>query len=100
MGELNRAERIQIMLTPKELKLVDNWRFENACQAAHQPCENCSSADCWPRVLTRRKWRSLKRFRLKQRRRVAINDLRKCPLGTAAPMGHFGSPRKLSQGPF
>ena len=28
MGELNRAERIQIMLTPKELKLVDNWRFE------------------------------------------------------------------------
>ncbi|WOH53531.1 hypothetical protein RX328_16435 [Bradyrhizobium sp. sBnM-33] len=28
MGELNRAERLQIMLTPAELKLVDNWRFE------------------------------------------------------------------------
>ena len=27
MGELNRAERLQIMLTPAELKLVDNWRF-------------------------------------------------------------------------
>jgi hypothetical protein len=27
MGELNRAERLQIMLTPSELKLVDDWRF-------------------------------------------------------------------------
>ena len=27
MGELNRAERLQIMLTPAELTLVDNWRF-------------------------------------------------------------------------
>src|SRR3954451_17448566 len=27
MGELNRAERLQIMLTPAELRLVDNWRF-------------------------------------------------------------------------
>ena len=27
MGELNRAERLQIMLRPAELKLVDNWRF-------------------------------------------------------------------------
>jgi len=27
MGELNRAERLQIMLTPVELKLVDDWRF-------------------------------------------------------------------------
>ena len=27
MGELNRAERLQIMLTPIELKLVDDWRF-------------------------------------------------------------------------
>ena len=27
MGELNRAERLQIMLTPAELKLVDDWRF-------------------------------------------------------------------------
>jgi hypothetical protein len=27
MGELNRAERLQVMLTPAELKLVDNWRF-------------------------------------------------------------------------
>ena len=27
LGELNRAERLQIMLTPGELKLVDNWRF-------------------------------------------------------------------------
>jgi hypothetical protein len=28
MGELNRAERLQIMLSPAELKLVDDWRFE------------------------------------------------------------------------
>jgi hypothetical protein len=28
MGELNRAERLQIMLSPAELKLVDNWRFQ------------------------------------------------------------------------
>jgi hypothetical protein len=27
MGVLNRAERLQIMLKPTELKLVDNWRF-------------------------------------------------------------------------
>ena len=27
MGELNRGERLQIMLTTAELKLVDNWRF-------------------------------------------------------------------------
>jgi hypothetical protein len=27
MGELNRGERLQIMLTEAELKLVDNWRF-------------------------------------------------------------------------
>jgi hypothetical protein len=27
MGELNRVERLQIMLTPAELKLVDDWRF-------------------------------------------------------------------------
>jgi hypothetical protein len=27
MGELNRAERLQIMLSPAELKLLDNWRF-------------------------------------------------------------------------
>lgn len=27
MGVLNRPERLQIMLNPAELKLVDNWRF-------------------------------------------------------------------------
>jgi hypothetical protein len=27
MGELNRPERLQIMLTPDELRLVENWRF-------------------------------------------------------------------------
>jgi hypothetical protein len=27
MGELNRGERLQVMLTPAELKLVDDWRF-------------------------------------------------------------------------
>ena len=27
MGELNRGERLQIMLTSEELKAVDNWRF-------------------------------------------------------------------------
>ena len=27
MGVLNRAERLQIMLKPAELKLVDDWRF-------------------------------------------------------------------------
>ena len=26
MGVLSRAERLQIMLKPTELKLVDNWR--------------------------------------------------------------------------
>ena len=28
MGELNRAERLQIMLTNDELKAVDDWRFK------------------------------------------------------------------------
>lgn len=27
MGELNRGERLQIMLTDEELKAVDDWRF-------------------------------------------------------------------------
>jgi hypothetical protein len=27
MGELNRGERLQIMLTHEELRLVDTWRF-------------------------------------------------------------------------
>jgi hypothetical protein len=27
MGELNRGERLQIMLTPEELRVVDTWRF-------------------------------------------------------------------------
>jgi len=27
MGVLTRPERLQIMLKPAELKLVDNWRF-------------------------------------------------------------------------
>jgi hypothetical protein len=28
MGELNRGERLQIMLTHSELRLIDTWRFE------------------------------------------------------------------------
>ena len=28
MGELTRGERLQIMLTPEELKMVDDWRFD------------------------------------------------------------------------
>lgn len=27
MGELNRGERLQIMLTADELKALDDWRF-------------------------------------------------------------------------
>jgi hypothetical protein len=27
MGKLNREERLQIMLSPEELRLVDTWRF-------------------------------------------------------------------------
>jgi hypothetical protein len=27
MGELNRGERLQIMLMPEELRVIDNWRF-------------------------------------------------------------------------
>ena len=27
MGVINREERLQIMLNPAELKLIDNWRF-------------------------------------------------------------------------
>jgi len=27
MGELNRGERLQIMLTHEELRVVDTWRF-------------------------------------------------------------------------
>jgi hypothetical protein len=29
MGELNRGERLQIMLTDDELKAVDDWRFKS-----------------------------------------------------------------------
>jgi hypothetical protein len=28
MGELNRGERLQIMLTNAELRIIDTWRFE------------------------------------------------------------------------
>jgi hypothetical protein len=28
MGELERGERLQIMLTDEELKAVDDWRFD------------------------------------------------------------------------
>jgi hypothetical protein len=28
MTELNRGERLQIMLTPEELEALDNWRFQ------------------------------------------------------------------------
>jgi hypothetical protein len=28
MNDLNRGERLQIMLTPEELEALDNWRFE------------------------------------------------------------------------
>jgi hypothetical protein len=28
MGELNRGERLQIMLTQNELRVVDTWRFK------------------------------------------------------------------------
>jgi hypothetical protein len=27
MGDLSRGERLQIMLTPAEVRLIDNWRF-------------------------------------------------------------------------
>jgi hypothetical protein len=27
MGELSRAERLQIMLSPTELRAIDTWRF-------------------------------------------------------------------------
>jgi hypothetical protein len=27
MGDLSRGERLQIMLTPAELRVVDTWRF-------------------------------------------------------------------------
>ena len=27
MGEINRGERLQIMLTHEELRVVDTWRF-------------------------------------------------------------------------
>ena len=27
MGELSRAERLQIMLTDEELQIIDTWRF-------------------------------------------------------------------------
>jgi hypothetical protein len=28
MSELSRGERLQIMLSPEELKAIDDWRFE------------------------------------------------------------------------
>ena len=27
MGDLSRAERLQIMLSPQELRLIETWRF-------------------------------------------------------------------------
>lgn len=27
MGELSRGERLQIMLSPQELRLIETWRF-------------------------------------------------------------------------
>jgi len=41
MGELERGERLQIMLTLEELEALDNWRFcPAACPAAPHRCEN------------------------------------------------------------
>ncbi len=28
MGDLNRGERLQIMLMPEELRVIDTWRFD------------------------------------------------------------------------
>ncbi|HLZ05401.1 MAG TPA: hypothetical protein VKR55_25040 [Bradyrhizobium sp.] len=28
MGELSRGERLQIMLSPQELRAIDTWRFK------------------------------------------------------------------------
>lgn len=28
MSEVTRAERLQIMLTPEELEIIDRWRFK------------------------------------------------------------------------
>ena len=28
MADLSRGERLQIMLSPKELEIIDDWRFE------------------------------------------------------------------------
>ena len=28
MGELSRGERLQIMLSPEELRAIDDWRFD------------------------------------------------------------------------
>ena len=28
MSDLSRGERLQIMLSPEELKVIDTWRFE------------------------------------------------------------------------
>jgi hypothetical protein len=28
MSDLSRGERLQLMLSPEELEVIDNWRFE------------------------------------------------------------------------
>jgi hypothetical protein len=32
MGELTRGERLQIMLTQSELRVVDTWRFKKEAE--------------------------------------------------------------------
>ena len=44
MGELNRGERLQIMLMPEELRVIDTWRFANGCRAGQRQYGSCSSA--------------------------------------------------------
>ena len=41
MTELNRGERLQIMLTEDELRVLDDWRFAGECPAARRRCANC-----------------------------------------------------------
>jgi hypothetical protein len=58
MGELNRGERLQIMLTPEELRTIDIWRFgkrmPSRAAAIREPLKRGLAAEGFGEVQTAR----------------------------------------------
>jgi len=59
MGDLQRGERLQIMLTDEELKVIDDWRF-----VKRMPSRAAAIRELLKRGLSVMSWRTGKQNRL------------------------------------